>query len=256
MIGTELVILKLEQKLIHQKGEQMKLFSILAAILITLYVPLAVDPAINPKTGLMELTFKALDLDQVIESSYQNETVYIKAAELDFKIEQQRRIEYTDQELKEMSYDTLLIIDNVFVMRKLKLSGKKGRKKELEKLAKAIARKHKIPPNLFVALIKTESNFDEKAKSDKQATGLCQILPENFERLDIKDPHNPIQNMEGGAKFLKEMLDKFDGKLTHALAAYNAGPGAVLLHNGIPPYQETQEYVQKVFENFRIYKKG
>jgi soluble lytic murein transglycosylase len=234
----------------------MKLYNILAVILLSLYIPLNVDPAVNPHIDLMQLEHEAMILDKIIETSYRNETAPIRAIELDFKIQEQSQHGYTEDEIKDMSYDILLVVDKKFVMKKMKLAGKKNQKKELEKLAKAIARNHGISPNMFAALIKAESNYNIKALSKKGATGLCQILPDNFKRLDIKDPYDPIQNMNGGAKFFKELSKMFDGNISYTLAAYNAGPGAVQVYNGVPPYSETEQYIEKVFEYFRIYKKG
>lgn len=237
----------------------MKFYIILAVILLSLYIPSmpsVVDPAINPYINLMKLEHDALILDQIIESSYQNATTPSRAIELDLKINDPSQYEYSNDELKEMTYDTLLIVDIKFVMKKMKLTGNKNQKKELMKISKAIARQHGISPNMFASLIKAESDFNIKCVSKKGAVGLCQIIPENFKQLGIKDPFDPIQNMNGGAKFFKEMMIIFKGNINYALAAYNAGPGAVQVYNGVPPYQETQEYIQRVFENFRIYKKG
>jgi len=237
----------------------MKVYNLLALILLSLYIPmipLEVDPAIHPHLKLIRLEQKALDLDHIILTSYNNETAPYKAVEMDSKINESTQFVYTDDELREMSYDVLLHVDKKFVMRKMKIEGRENQKIELEKIAKAIARKHGISPNMFAALIKVESDFNIKCVSKQGAVGLCQIMPDNFKKLGIKNPYDPIQNLNGGAKFYKEMMIIFEGHISHALAAYNAGPGAVQNYNGVPPYQETKDYIQRVFENFRIYKKG
>lgn len=237
----------------------MKVYNLLAVILLSLYIPmmpLEVDPAIHPQLDLLRLENSAISLDQIIQTSYRNETAPIRAVELDLIINDVAQQTYTNDELIEMSYDTLLNVDNKFVYKKMKLAGKRNKKKELEKLTKAIARRHDISPNMFAALVKSESDFNVRCLSVKGATGLSQIMPENFKRLGIKNPYDPIQNLNGGAKFFKQMIDMFGGNISHALAAYNAGPGAVQKYNGVPPYEETQEYVKRVFEYFRIYKKG
>ncbi len=117
------------------------------------------------------------------------------------------------------------------------------------------SKKYGIAFNLLKALIKVESNFDPRAVSRKGAKGLMQIMPENFKRLKIKDPFNPWQNIMGGAKYLKTLLKRFDGKLPLALAAYNAGPGKVEKYRNIPPYLETEEYVNRVIKYYHILKK-
>ncbi|MDT8856083.1 lytic transglycosylase domain-containing protein [Paracoccaceae bacterium Fryx2] len=111
-------------------------------------------------------------------------------------------------------------------------------------VAKAAARKHGIPEDLFLRLVQQESGWNPSARSVKGATGLAQLMPgtATLMRVDIDDPH---QNLDGGAKYLKLMYDKF-GSWRLALAAYNAGPMAVEKHDGIPPYQETKNYVSVI----------
>jgi soluble lytic murein transglycosylase-like protein len=108
-------------------------------------------------------------------------------------------------------------------------------------VAKDAARKHSVPEGLFLRLVQQESGWNPSAKSNKGATGLAQLMPGTAQKLgvDINDPH---QNLEGGARYLRMMYDKF-GSWRLALAAYNAGPGAVEKHAGVPPYDETKNYV-------------
>lgn len=109
------------------------------------------------------------------------------------------------------------------------------------------SRAHDIDFSLLKAIIKAESNFNPKAVSHKGAKGLMQIMPSNYEHLKIEDPFDPRQNIMGGAHYLKRLLQQFDGKLPLALAAYNAGPGAVDRYNNrIPPYPETENYIKRV----------
>ncbi len=109
---------------------------------------------------------------------------------------------------------------------------------------------------LLKALIHVESYFNPRAVSKKGAMGLMQIMPENLELLQISDPFDPWENIMGGARYLKSMLERFDGQLPLALAAYNAGPSAVERYNDIPPYEETRRYVQKVLSFFHAYRKS
>ena len=110
----------------------------------------------------------------------------------------------------------------------------------------AAAAKHGIDPALLKALIKQESGFDPNARSPAGASGLTQLMPGTAASLGGTHPLDPAQAIEGGAKYLKQQLEAFGGDERKALAAYNAGPGAVQKFGGVPPYEETQNYVQKV----------
>ena len=118
------------------------------------------------------------------------------------------------------------------------------------------ARRHGIGFSLLKALIHVESCFNPKAVSKKGAMGLCQIMPENLQFLNINDPFDPWENIMGGARYLQLMLNRFDGQLHLALAAYNAGPSMVEKYSNIPPFPETQEYVQKVLRYSQAYKQS
>lgn len=122
----------------------------------------------------------------------------------------------------------------------------KERIEKFKGLIEIKAKKHGLDPNLLAGLVRQESNFNPYAVSHCGAMGLGQLMPETARYLGVVDPFNASQNLEGAAKYLKQMLDKFDGNVSKALAAYNAGPGAVMKHNGIPPYRETQNYVKSV----------
>jgi len=111
-------------------------------------------------------------------------------------------------------------------------------------MAKQAARRHGVPEELFVRLVQQESAWNAKAKSPKGAIGLAQLMPQTARSLGV-NPHDPKQNLEGGARYLKQQYRTFKSWRL-ALAAYNAGPGAVKKHNGIPPYRETQNYVRRI----------
>lgn len=110
----------------------------------------------------------------------------------------------------------------------------------------AAAQRHGLDPALLKGLIRQESNFNPTAGSPAGARGLTQLMPGTASSLGVTDVTDPAQSIEGGAKYLKQQLDRFGGDVTKALAAYNAGPGAVAKFGGVPPYAETQAYVQKV----------
>ncbi|MBY6047401.1 lytic transglycosylase domain-containing protein [Vannielia litorea] len=112
-------------------------------------------------------------------------------------------------------------------------------------MAKAAASKHGVPEDLFLRLVQQESGWKPKAKSHKGAIGLAQLMPFTAAKMGV-DPHDPKQNLEGGAKYLRLMYDRYKSWRL-ALAAYNAGPGAVDKYGGVPPYRETKNYVKVIW---------
>lgn len=118
--------------------------------------------------------------------------------------------------------------------------------KELEAFINASSKKYNISPKIIKAVIKAESSFNANSLSGSGAIGLMQLMPATANSLGVKNPYDPAQNIDGGVKYLNYQLKRFDGNLEFALAAYNAGPGAVIKYGGIPPYKETQNYVKKI----------
>ena len=116
----------------------------------------------------------------------------------------------------------------------------------------AAARATALEPALLRAVILAESGFNERAVSKKGAQGLMQLMPGTARDLGVDDALDPWQNIDGGTRYLGEMIERFPGELALAVAAYNAGPEAVKKHQGVPPYEETRTYVQRVL---RLYKK-
>jgi soluble lytic murein transglycosylase len=122
--------------------------------------------------------------------------------------------------------------------------------KRYDRYIKQAAREHDLAFALIKAIIKVESDFDPEAVSRMGAKGLMQIMPINYKSLNIRNPFDPKQNILGGAKYFRRMLDRYDGQLSLSLAAYNAGPTIVDRYNGIPPYPETIDYVDKVMKYY------
>lgn len=108
------------------------------------------------------------------------------------------------------------------------------------------AEKYNVPADLVRSVIRCESNFDARAVSRAGAQGLMQLMPATAGDLGVSDPFDIDQNVDGGTRYLRQMLDRFEGDIELALAAYNAGPGTVSRYGGVPPYRETRAYVKKV----------
>ena len=122
-----------------------------------------------------------------------------------------------------------------------------------DSLIKREARANRLDPALIKAVIAAESNFSPRAVSRAGAQGLMQLMPRTAEQLGVEDPFGEAENVSGGTRYLREMLDRY-GDLSRALAAYNAGPKAVDRYRGIPPYPETKAYVKRVLAYYRGYR--
>ena len=114
----------------------------------------------------------------------------------------------------------------------------------------AAAQKYNVDPKLVAAIAQTESGGNQAAVSSAGAVGIMQLMPDTAAALGV-DPYNKQQNIDGGTKYIRQMLDTFNGDVKKAVAAYNAGPQAVKDYDGVPPYQETQNYVNKVLDIYR-----
>jgi soluble lytic murein transglycosylase-like protein len=113
-----------------------------------------------------------------------------------------------------------------------------------------------VDPDLVRAVMANESAFDPNATSNAGAQGLMQLMPNTAASLGVSNSYDPSQNVAGGTAYLRQLLTQFGGDVTKAVAAYNAGPEAVQKYNGIPPYPETQSYVQNVLDTYKQYKSG
>ena len=126
---------------------------------------------------------------------------------------------------------------------------------QYDALIEQAAARNGVDPAVLHGLIQQESGFDPSARSGAGAMGLTQLMPGTASSLGIANPLDPAESIEGGARYLAEMLSKFAGNTADALAAYNAGPGAVQQYGGVPPYAETQSYVQKVLGYAESYRR-
>ncbi len=117
-----------------------------------------------------------------------------------------------------------------------------------------VAQRHSVDVALVKAVIHTESYFDNKARSHAGAKGLMQLMPKTAAKYGIYDVYDPTSNLEAGIQHLRYLMKKYPNNLQHVLAAYNAGERAVYYYNGIPPYEETQRYVQKVLQYHEYYR--
>lgn len=127
---------------------------------------------------------------------------------------------------------------------------------EYESLIDQAASRNGLDPAVLHGLIQQESGFDPSATSSAGASGLTQLMPGTASSLGVADPLNPAESIEGGARYLGQLMTQFGGNTEDALAAYNAGPGAVQQYGGIPPYAETQSYVSKVLGNAETYRQS
>ncbi len=131
-----------------------------------------------------------------------------------------------------------------------------GESGEYESLIDQAAARNGVDPAVLHGLIQQESAFDPSATSSAGAAGLTQLMPGTASSLGVADPLNPAESIEGGARYLSQMMSRFGGNTADALAAYNAGPGVVAQYGGIPPYAETQSYVSKVLGYAEAYRQS
>jgi soluble lytic murein transglycosylase-like protein len=136
------------------------------------------------------------------------------------------------------------------------LAGAGGGSGDYEALIEQAAARNGVDPAVLHGLIEQESGFDPSATSSAGAAGLTQLMPGTASSLGVANPLNPAESIEGGARYLRELMSEFGGNTQNALAAYNAGPGAVEQYGGVPPYAETESYVTKVLGNAETYRQS
>ena len=122
---------------------------------------------------------------------------------------------------------------------------------DISKIIESTSRKYGVDGKLVMAVAKVESNLAPDVVSSAGAVGVMQLMPETAQGLGVTNSKDPRQNIDGGVRYLKQLMDTFGGDVTKAIAAYNAGPQAVKNYNGTPPYPETQEYVTKVMAQYK-----
>lgn len=123
-----------------------------------------------------------------------------------------------------------------------------------EELIQNVSGRHSLDADLIRAVIRAESGFNSYARSHKGAMGLMQLMPDTARSLNVFEPYDPYHNVDGGVRYLKMLLGRYQGDVSLSLAAYNAGSGAVDKHGGIPPYAETREYVRRVLQYWDQYR--
>ena len=129
------------------------------------------------------------------------------------------------------------------------------RARDIDSTIHRISSEFKVDAKLVKAVVRNESCFDTMAISRAGAQGLMQLMPPTAKELGVTDPFNAEQNIRGGVQYLKALMDRYNNNIGLALAAYNAGPGAVAKYDGVPPYHETEKYIERVMKSYREYLK-
>ncbi|MFP4088241.1 MAG: lytic transglycosylase domain-containing protein [Desulfobacteraceae bacterium] len=137
---------------------------------------------------------------------------------------------------------------------KVKIDSSPSKFQEFDPVITRVAHHHQVDPALVKAVVMAESGFDPLAVSSQGAEGLMQLMPRTARALGVKDTFNPEHNIDGGVRYLKSLIGKFDNNIRYALAAYNAGSSRVKKHNGVPPFPATRIYIEKVFTYYHYYK--
>lgn len=159
-------------------------------------------------------------------------------------------------QMSNKAQETTQTQDKIFSANSSPLASSKVPREALDNLIDKYSDKNGLDSDFVKAVIKQESGFNSSAKSYCGAMGLMQLMPATASSLGVHNAFDPEQNIAGGTKYLKGLMDRFDGNKELALAAYNAGPGAVKKYGGVPPYKETQNYVKNILASYQNYKSG
>ena len=186
-------------------------------------------------------------IQRLINSSSQM-TAMKRAAELELLVD--KKLQSTSQIESPKSFSEILNVTPPTDFKYQVQEPMNVTKTEIQRLVTSSCEKHGVDPKLIMAVIQQESGFNQNAISKTGAQGLMQLMPATAKSLGVQNAFNPEQNIEGGVKYLKGLLDRFHGNKILALAAYNAGPNAVKKYNGVPPYKETQNYVKNILKNY------
>ncbi len=181
----------------------------------------------------------------MIEDMY---TVMARIKELQSRFGLTRNKNQVTDKVKNVSYDK--IHEKAREGRDTVKGKEVSEKERIDSIVNYYSSKNRVPSTLVSAIIEKESGYNSRALSDKGAMGLMQIMPDLAREYKMRDPYNPVENIKTGVSHLKSLLDEYDGDYKKALAAYNAGRGAVRRHKGVPDYKETREYVEKVINSY------
>ena len=183
------------------------------------------------------------EFKKILDKNIENNKVFdVKEDELIAKID-----EKIDEEIKPEKQEAIALKSKIDL---------KAQKTNVDEIVETFANKYGIDSDFIKAIIKQESGFNPNATSKKGAMGLMQLMPKTAQALGVINAYNPWENIEGGVKYLKGLMDRFNNNHELALAAYNAGPTAVKKYGGIPPYKETQKYVNAIMNTYNKVKEA